>query len=89
MDAILHQGNLAVVRCSIYKHLWESAKLFFHFQFMHSLVELTWFFQKVTRTGDFGPKGYFYMNGYITHDGYTKPDCHNDSPTKAKDHPTN
>jgi hypothetical protein len=55
----LEAGDRQVLVMSVGNHLAEAVRSFFYFQFTHCIVDLVWAVQKLTKTGEFGPKGYF------------------------------
>jgi len=55
----LEIGDRVFANMSVSGHLKEAARSLFYFKFMHFIVDITWTIQKITKTGDFGPDGYF------------------------------
>jgi len=60
----LELGDIDVTNMKVSEHLTDALSDFFFFHFKHAFVDLVWFFQKLTNTGEFGPEGYFVKKGY-------------------------
>lgn len=60
----LEIGDIEIANMKVREHLIDAVSDFFFFHFKHVLVDLIWFFQKLTNTGEFGPSGHFTTKGY-------------------------
>lgn len=57
-------GDKEIANTSTLGHLKEFFQDFFFFKFKYAMVDIIWFFQKLTNTGDFGTAGYYTKKGY-------------------------